>query len=367
MRTIIFKAIEKCNSNCVYCEVIAKRQHAVMKYELLRETLRKINDYLLKYPEEEINIIWHGGEVCLLGAEYFFKAIEFLERYCKTTKNRIKHAAQSNLTLMNREIIDAFKILGMKTVGSSYEFIPHIRGFGKNRDSLQYNKKFFEGVNLLEQHGLSWGVIYVVHKQSLKNPLEVFHLITNLNVSGGPKFNKIYIYGEDKYNLSITGREYADFLGAILPFWWAHKERFPNTSPFSQFYDSYTRRTIHMDCELAGRCSHGWLYIGPTGNTSQCGRFGDFEIVTYGNIQNQTFEALMTHPHRDAIKNRSAILQNGACKDCPFWMVCHGGCPLDAILTNGNMNTKSPHCEWVKPFLTEYFEPITELKIMNNE
>ena len=363
MVTIFFKAVEKCNSNCIYCGVIKKQQNVIMKYGLLKEVLQKINDYLLKYPEEEVNITWHGGEVCLLGAEYFFKAIDFLEKYCKTTKNRIKHLVQSNLTLINQDIIDAFKILGISNVGTSFEFIPHIRGFGKERNSMEYNKKFFEGVNLLEKNGMRWGVIYVVHKQSLKNPMEVFNMMTNLNVTSGPKFNKIYIYEEDKHNLSITGKEFADFLGAILPFWWEHKDRFPNIPPLSQFYESYTRKITKMDCELAGRCSHKWLYIGPTGNAFQCGRAGDFEILPYGNIKDQTLEELLYNSQRDDVKNREAVLKDTECKDCRFWMVCHGGCPLDAMVAKGNIYKKATHCDWVKPFLSEYFEPITQLTL----
>jgi len=362
MITIIFKAVEKCNSNCIYCGVIQKQQDMIMQYELLQKILQKIDHFLRQYPEEEINLIWHGGEVCLLGAEYFFKVIEMLDTYCPTTKNRIQHSVQSNLTLIDQEIIDALKILGIKTIGSSYEFLPHIRGFGKNRDSIAYNKKFFEGVNLVEDNGLSWGVIYVVHKQSLQNPLEVFNILTNLHVGNAPKLNKIYIYGEDKHNLTITGREYADFLGAILPFWWEHRERFPNVMPISQFYESYTHNTNRMDCELGGRCSHKWLYIGPTGKSSHCGRAGDFGIQSYGNIQDQTFEELMNHPQRQDINNRTAILKEGECRDCRYWLVCHGGCPLDAMLVNGDINTCAPHCEWVKHFLSQYFEPITGMR-----
>jgi len=364
MVTIIFKAVEKCNSNCMYCGVIKKQQNVIMKYDLLKAVLQKINDYLLKYAEEEITILWHGGEVCLLGSTYFLKTIEYLEKFCKTTKNRIKHLVQSNLTLINQAIIDAFKTLGIKNSGTSYEFMPHIRGFGKKRDSMEYNKKFFEGVNLLEKNGLSWGAIYVVHKQSLENPMEVFHTLSNLNVASGPKFNKIYIYEEDKYNLSITGREYADFLGAIFPYWWKHRNRYPYIAPFSEIYDSYIYKTPRVCCELSGNCSHSWLYIGPTGKVSQCGRVGEFGTLPYGDIQNQTFEEVMNHPLRNDIKNRVTFLKNTECEDCRFWIVCHGGCPLDAILTNGNMNTKAPHCDWIKPFLTEYFEPITGLTLM---
>jgi len=79
MVTIIFKAVEKCNSNCIYCGVIKKRQNVIMHVDLLREVLQKLNDYLLKYPNETLKITWHGGEVCLLGAAYFYKAIELLE------------------------------------------------------------------------------------------------------------------------------------------------------------------------------------------------------------------------------------------------------------------------------------------------
>jgi len=363
MITIIFKPVEKCNSNCIYCGVIKGEQHEIMKYDLLQEVFQKINDYLVKYPDEAISFIWHGGEVCLLGADYFYKAIELLDHYCSTTKNRIKHLVQSNLTLINQDIIDAFKILGIESVGSSYEFIPHIRGFGKERDSVTYNKKFFEGVNLLEKNGMRWGVIYVVHKQSLKNPMEVFHILTNVNVACAPIFNKIYIYGEDPYNLAITGREYADFLGTIFPFWWENRERFPGVAPFSEFYDSYTQNTNKMRCELTGKCSHKWLYIGPTGKVTQCGRAGDFGIVPYGNIQNQTLEEVLNNPQRDALKNRVTFLKETACKDCRFWTVCTGGCPLDAILVNKDINTKAPHCEWLTHFLTHYFEPITNLTI----
>lgn len=336
----------------------------IMQYDLLQKMFQKINDYLLKYPNEKISLIWHGGEVCMLGADYFYKAIELLEKYCSATKNRIKHLVQSNLTLINQEIIDAFKILGIETVGSSYEFIPHIRGFGKNRDTVAYNKKFFEGVNLLEKNGLRWGVIYVVHKQSLNHPMEVFNTLTNLNVASAPQFNKIYIYDEDKHQLAITGREFADFLGAIMPFWWENRERLPHIKPFSDFYDSYTHKKNSMWCELTGKCSHRWLSVDPTGNTTQCGRAGDFSILPYGNIQEQTFEELLNNPQREDIKNRVTVLKNTVCATCKFWMVCCGGCPLDAILVNGNIYTKSPHCEWIKPFLEEYFEPITGLSLM---
>jgi uncharacterized protein len=360
MITVIFKAIEKCNSNCIYCGVIQKHQNIVMNYDLLQLILQRINDFLIENPNEKINLTWHGGEVCMLGADYFYKAMELLDKYCETTKNRIIHSVQSNLTLINQEIIDAFKILGITSVGSSYEFIPHIRGFGKTRNTTEYNKRFFEGINLLEENGLGWGIIYVVHKQSLSNPLEVFYTLTNFTKA--PKINRIYMYDNDEHNLSVTGKEYANFLGTIFPIWWKHKDIFPKVRPFSEFYESCIHKENRTVCELSGKCSHNWIYIGPTGKVSQCGRAGDFEMLPYGDIQSQSFKELLQNPVRDDFKNRTAFLKNTECKDCRFWTVCHGGCPMDAIAGKKNIYHKSPHCEWVKPFLTDYFEPITGLE-----
>jgi radical SAM protein with 4Fe4S-binding SPASM domain len=114
---------------------------------------------------------------------------------------------------------------------------------------------------------------------------------------------------------------------------------------------------------MSGNCAHKWLYIGPTGNVSQCGRDGDFEVMNYGKIQVQTLEEALNHPLREDIKNRTTFLKNTECKDCPFWRACHGGCPVDALLSNGNIYSKATHCDWVKPFLSEYFEPITGLRM----
>src|SRR5512137_2689906 len=202
MAVIIFKAIEKCNSNCIYCQVIKKQQDEVMNYDLLKLIFIRMNDYLLKYPDETILFTWHGGEVCMLGADYFKVAIRLLDEYCSTTKTRINHLVQSNLTLINQDIIDQLKKLRITQVGSSFEPIHNIRGFGKKRDSESYNRKFIEGVKLLNKNNIGWGIIYVVHRLSLKMPLEIFYYLTNLNPRSHPNLNQVKIYGEDRNNLS---------------------------------------------------------------------------------------------------------------------------------------------------------------------
>jgi uncharacterized protein len=363
MAVVIFKAIEKCNSNCIYCDVIKKHQLAVMDYDLLKLIFIRINDYLEANPSERLNFTWHGGEVCLLGADYFRTAIQLQDECCKKTKARIDHQVQSNLTLINQEIIDLFIALGIKQIGSSFEPIHHIRGFGKNRDSDAYNRKFIEGIKLLNKNHLIWGVIYVVHKLSLAMPLEIFYYLTNLNTRSHPNFNQVKIYGEDKYNLDITGEEFADFLGAIFPVWYKNRERYPNVQPFSRLLRNVKDKDLGTVCESAGTCSFNWIYIGPDGETSQCGRAGDYNILSYGNLRNNTFEELMNNPLRYDLAERQTILQELDCKNCRFWGICHGGCPVDAYMAHNDFMKSSPSCSATKIFMEKYFEPVTGLNV----
>ncbi len=362
MAVVIFKAVEKCNSNCIYCEVIKKQQDEIMNYDLLRLIFIRMNEYLEENPDEHITFTWHGGEVCLLGPEYFRVALKLQQECCSKTKSRISHLVQSNLTLINQEFIDIFLELGIKQVGSSFEPIHNIRGFGKNRDSQAYNKKFVEGVRLLEKNHIKWGVIYVVHKLSLNMPLEIFYYLTNLNTRSHPNFNQVKLFGDDKTNLAISGEEFADFLGAIFPVWYKHMDRYPNVQPFSQYLRNIRDKDFSSICESSGTCSYKWIYIGPEGETSHCGRTGDYGVLPYGNLKEKTFRDIMKDPQRKQLADRQLYLPENDCIGCRFWGICHGGCPLDAYMTNQNFLSKSPRCETTKVFIEKYFEPVTGLK-----
>lgn len=368
MAVIIFKALESCNANCAYCEVIKKNVKEVMDTDILETAFMKIGEYLRTFPKEDITFTWHGGEVALLGADYFNTAYEIQQRHCKGVSHRIKHQVQSNLTIINRRLIDAFKKMGINHIGSSYELVPGIRGLGPGRNSDAYNRRFMKGVELLKENDMNFGIIYVVNRRTLlEPPLKVFNFLNNLNLRSGPNINKIYIYGEDTLNLNITQEEFADFLGAIFPYWYKHQGVFTNFTPFSQLYKKITGQSHGLVCERSGACAYKWLYIGPTGNLSHCGRAGDFEgdFFDYGNIVDDAgLYDIFHHKTRGLFVERQRFLIDNDCSKCRFWGVCHGGCLLDAFAeSNGNVMTVSPHCISTKRFLERYFEPVTGIRI----
>lgn len=363
MAVLIFKPTENCNSNCIYCEVKKKQHKEVMSLDLLELTFAKINEYLSESINEELALTWHGGEACLLGVDYFRKALEYQDKLCPTTKSRIKHLIQSNLTLISQDYIDVFKEFGIDNIGSSYDPLPHIRGFGKERDSNAYNTHFMKGINILEMNKITWGVIYVVHRQSLTMPLELLNYLTNLNLESAPNFHRVKILYEDKDHLAISAQEFADFLGAIFKVWWSNRDRFGAIQPFQWYVDNILDKKKSLNCEISGDCSYNWLYLGPEGEASHCGIAGDYQVLSYGNIKNRSIHEILHDRQRDEMAKRQIVLAETKCKDCRFWQICHGGCPVAAYVKHGNFNHPAPSCEETMIFLEKYFEPITGVKV----
>lgn len=368
MPTIIFKATEACNSNCIYCDVVVRKLPKTISLDILELAYIRINEYLTKYTEDDIQIIWHGGEPCMAGLKTYQKALEFQYTHCVETKNRIHYAVQSNLTMITQEFIDVFKEMGITSIGTSFEPIHGLRGLGKNRDSVDYNKKFFQGVSLLEENNMSWGFIYVVTKKVLHRPLDIFFYLSNLKPRGSFIIHPVLVYNkEDKNDIAITNKEYTDFLGAIFAYWWEHKERYPELDPFRSYLKNYTSEDRTSSCVESGSCAYSHIYIGPEGNASHCGRAADWNLVDYGNIKEKSLIEIFEDKQREAFLQRSSLLEKTECNGCEYWEICHGGCPLDSWNEHKDFIHKSGLCDIKKTFLKKYFEPISGLKLKQRE
>jgi uncharacterized protein len=362
MAVLIFKAIEKCNSNCLYCDTITNHQQAVMGFDKLEVVFQRINEYLLAEPEESLTFTWHGGEVCLLGAAYIRQAKDFQDQHCPQTKDRIHHEIQSNLTLLTEDLAQAFAEIGITGFGTSFEPLPNIRGFGAKRDSDAYNKAFFRSITYLNERKISWGIIYVVHKQSLGKGMEIWNYLNNLNPNSTPSFVMMRSYNDASHDVAITEEEYVEFLGEIFPHYWKHRSRYGSCRPFNLFIDTILDGRNPPLCESAGACAHRWLFIGPEGEYGHCGISGDYRVFQYGEITTRSIQEVLDEPTRHEIAARQQKLPEGDCKDCRFWGMCHGGCPVGAFLMHQDLDHAAPSCKVTKLFGEKYFEPITGAK-----
>ena len=361
MATVIFKPTEACNSRCIYCEVV-KKTHGPkrMTFKTLELFFRRVNEFLLERPQEELEIIWHGGEPLILGPGYFERARLYQEKHCSRTSARIEHTVQSNLTLLTREFLDPMRKLGITSIGSSYDPIRNIRGLGANRDWRTYNRRFLDALALLEEEGFDWGVVYVVTRQSLGQPREIFNFLTNLSPRRGLRFNPVLVYGGGLDHIRISPGEYADFLGAIFPAWWERRADFGRIEPFSALVEHLVGEGASLTCTDSGACASTHLSVLPDGRASHCGRTADWGLLDYGSIREKSFSRIFSDPRREVLRRRQAVLAATECQGCRSWDLCHGGCPVDGWFAAGSFLHKSGWCRAQKDLIEKYIEPIVQ-------
>ncbi|MBF0563960.1 MAG: radical SAM protein [Nitrospirae bacterium] len=333
-----------------------------MSIETLELVFIRINEYLSAKTEEKITLIWHGGEPLLLGVEYFNNALKFQNRHCPDTKSRIEHAIQSNITLFSEEYADIFRKIGISNVGSSFDPESNVRGPGQNIDSDKYNRMYMKGDSILSACGFGSGLIYVVTKKSLNNPLRTFFFLTNLKLKGAVNMNPVLVYDEKRMNIAITPDEYVEFLGAIFPTWWEHSDRYPEINPFKSLTKNIKNRQQSLGCADSGMCAYSHVNIAPDGEVSHCGRSSDWDILPYGKIYDRTLIEVFADEQRKVLFKRNEVLLEGECKRCRFWTICHGGCPLDAYSEHKSFMHKTKWCIAKRGFIEKYFEPITGLR-----
>jgi uncharacterized protein len=359
MATVIFKPTEACNSRCIYCEVVKKTRGATrMNSKTLELFFQRVNEFLGERPQEKMEIIWHGGEPLLLGPGYFERALDYQEQHCSETARRIEHSIQSNLTLLSREFLDPLRGLGITTIGSSFDPVSGIRGLGQERDWQAYNRRFLDAICLLEEEGFNWGVVYVVTRESLAKPLEIFNFLTNMSPRRGLRFNPILVYGEGLEHLRISPAEFAEFLGTIFPVWWRHRTDFGYVEPFASLVRGLAGDGKSLTCIDSGACASSHLSVLPDGRASHCGRSADWGLLDYGSIRDQSFTQIFSNPQREVLRRRVAVLPETECQDCRVWDFCHGGCPLDAWFAGGSFLHKSGWCLARKVLIEKYVEPV---------
>lgn len=364
--TLIIKATEQCNANCVYCSVGSKNtKHVKMGEEVLSLLFDRISGYLKQSAENEVLIIWHGGEPLLLGLEFFEKVYECETRILRENAKRVQHTLQTNLTLYRVAFDQILRKLRMTGIGTSFEHVDNLRGIGDSGDSLLYNRKFFEGLRLLRRTDLFLGIIYVVTSASLDKPVESLVYITNLihnREKAGVRLNTIYLEGEARkesaLHLQVSPEEFGYFLGKAFTHWLRRRHTMPVVQPFTSIYDYLSNGNRSFCCDEAGICSRSHLGIGPDGELFQCGRSMDAGLLKLGNIRDTEIAGIVNHPVKKMIAERQEALASADCADCRFFDVCHGGCPIDSYVHCGTMLGKSTFCETKKIFYQEFVEPL---------
>ena len=366
MLTIIVKATEYCNSNCVYCAVRDKdSKRERMSLDTLRIFLERIREYLVADRARRVNLTWHGGEPALMGADFYAAVYALAQEVLGEEAPRLTHSMQSNLTLITDAIACELVRLGVSSVGTSYDYTAGIRGFGPDRDSDAYARDFFRGLEVLRRHGIGAGAIFVVTSHTVDRPVETMQFLSNLlgkAYRGHYRLNPLYREGEAsrdaQADLFVTPEQFGHFLGRAYEYWAPRRQLLQNVAPFQAIYLAVHGESARLSCEETGVCGSTHLAVSASGECFQCGRAMDNGALHYGSLHEKSLDELFRTPLKRELIGRSPDLQSGECRDCDVWDYCHGGCPVDSRIHFGDWRHRTNFCATRRIFLGEYVLPL---------
>jgi uncharacterized protein len=348
---VILKTTDACNAACAYCSAWDERRAAAparLDDALVGALLEALAAHAAEHPREPYGLTWHGGEPLLLGVRFYEQVQRRLERAPGDLAGRLRCSFQTNLLALDARWLPVLRAM-RATVGTSFDPIegPTTAGPRVAKGRRSYRDRWLRAFGLLRRAApeVSVGAVYVVHRGALGRAAELYAAFRDLGLAS-VRFNPLYPAGRAREHaeLAIAPVEYGDFLLDLHAAWETDGRRL-RALPVAEWVAAAEGRAPVHTCDNRGLCAETHLSVGPTGAVSNCGRFTDSGWAPWGQLGHDPLPAILAHPERRALANRTALLANGECAGCPWWELCAGGCPHDAWLAHGDPWRRTGWCE----------------------
>lgn len=314
---ITWEITHQCNLRCVHC--LSASSNA-SPGELSFKECKDIVNQLAGLKVFEIN--FGGGEPML--KDHFLPLLRYIH-----TKG-IVTCISTNGTIHNTEAIELFTGNPLVNVqvsldGATEEVNDRIRGNGTYR-------KIISGIELLAGRNI---------------PLSINTVVTSLNYNQLNDLKKLA--KSFKANLRVSrfrpsgrARESWDTLklnNAQLKELSAWLSGEPSVLTGDSFFSISQDGRRHLGLDMCGACKLTCC-IDPTGNVFPCAFMQDKPFYG-GNLRETPFKDIWDN---SPVFKRFRNLEPSACRTCPRFEKCRGGCPAVAYFLTKDLNNADPEC-----------------------
>jgi len=334
--TLILEPAKGCNLSCRYCYSDVTGAD-VMSLQTLKTALEKTARYAQRRGFGEIHLLWHGGEPLLAGLEFFRAAVRLLRGLVPDL--RFQHYLQTNGLLLDHDLCAFFRDHEFQ-IGVSLDGPQALHDAMRlGPDGQRTHTAVLEKVRLLEEQGVSVGFNAVVTRRSLGQEQAIYRFFQDLGY--GFRLNPM-IPGrrpETSAPYLLQPGEYGAFLCNIFDVWAGTAHQRVWVSPL-ELYLKAILDGVPYECQQRATCAGSHLGVRPSGDVVPCSRF---ETQPLGNIHNREIQELVASPLCEDMRRRAGTL--AACHTCRHWSICHGGCPLNALVFCHDHMARDPFCK----------------------
>ena len=320
----LFKPTYACNLACKYC--YAQRLRDEERRIISDEEVHALFNWALKYSMEnginKAEIVWHGGEPLLPGADFMRRTLEWYTELFSRHGIRCLNRIQTNLLLINQDYIELIKKYFGGQIGFSFDFCSSDRCYsnGKNAEDDIWEKALWA-----RDQGVKIGAICQISSGNASRISEMYAKFKNAKIP----FNISRICDVNQttglYHNSFTDDEYVSAVCELFDLWYYDSDQQIEIGTFKEYIsmllcNNSTCCCFRRECNL--------LVFGPHGDIYPCDKFGE-DTQKLGNyftdepakIKESRLEFSKNIITRDPLASE--------CSKCDFFKMCHGGCLFD--------------------------------------
>lgn len=363
INTLIVKFASPCNLNCSYCyeyntgDDSWKRKPKFFTVEKAKELNFRIREYVDLHRLRKLNIIAHGGEPLLMGAERLEVVLDELTQGVEGLNIGI----QTNAVLVNEETIRVLKKFNVKC-GVSLDGNPH-----HNRHRVFHNKKptfqaTLEGYRALQENKLVAGILCVVDFES--DPVEILDALCALRP---PQLDLLqpFLNHDDDRGADELGKLFFDWFGRAFSYYMSRPD----------WHDIQIRIFESALFSYLSHSSNSDWFGGPHGQYLVIETDGNYDILDHlksigskgksiSDISKNISDCSIHDAHSLAL---DVFLRNGvssppeACKGCAHENACGGGYyPTRYSSRNNSLDNVSVYCSGLLKFFDLIGESVPE-------
>lgn len=343
---------------CFYCDEAGKRAKESYGY-MSEETLKNIIRKTMLNAEGSITFAWQGGEPTLCGVDFFRRAMELQKKYNKKGL-KVYNVFQTNGLLIDEEwcrffaendILVGISIDGIKEVHDAYRH---------DKAGAPTYERIVRAAELLDAYKVEYNILTVVHRKTAEHIEEIYREYKRRGWQYQQYIACLEPFGEAHRTVeyALSPEQYGDFLIRLFELWYRDWKR--NRAPHIRQFENYISMLLgHAPeaCEQRGVCGIQYV-VEADGSVYPC----DFYVMDeycIGNFNENKLAEI--DAERWNIKFlESAYQLDPACKECPHFYLCRGGCQRHRDFVPDAGYYRNYFCEGFKMFLEKCTDKLAE-------
>lgn len=343
-RQFILKVHSRCNLSCSYCYVYEMADQAWrtlptrMSLAVLGKAVKRIAEHAEKHGLKSVDVILHGGEPLLAGAEWLARVVGMLR---SSVPAQVNVALQTNGTLLDRPMLTTLKSLGVRigvSLDGDAEATGRHRSYANGRNSFDAVASGLDLLQSPEFRDCYGGILCTVDVEN--DPVGTYEALLKF---APPALDLLLPHAN--HSSGPPGNGYANWLISVFERWYNAPGQETRIRLFSELIQLILG--LPGEVEGLGLLPSTLIVVDTDGSIKQLDSLSSAypgAADTGLDVMSDSFDDALDHPTTVA-RQIGADALAPRCQTCPVMDICGGGLYPHRFLDGEGFRHPSVYCE----------------------